>query len=394
MATDHGMTLSKHYRSWLRGSLGAAAIAIAYFASAAHAEDAASLTIATWGGAYGQSQQAAYFQPFTETTGTKITMVTYDGTFDAIKAKLGEDPSPYDVVDLSSGSLDRLCRDGLLEAVDATGLGTDPSGGNAADDFLAGGLPSCGVASMAWSMALIVDRQAFPKAVPTKIADLLDLQRFPGKRALPNGPRYTLELALLADGIAPDQVYAELATPAGADRAFAALDKIKAEIVWWNKAAEPIALLASKKAAIAAGYSGRIFRALAGSRERMDLLWDGQIYDLDIWAVPKSAPNKDAAKRFIAFAAAPERLAAQARLIAYGPMRKSAIPLVGKHPEIGVEMMRFLPTAPENFKNALKFDETWWNEHGGELAKRFETWRELAATAQGAAPEPKPAQPQ
>ena len=56
-------------------------------------------------------------------------------------------------------------------------------------------------------------------------------------------------------------------------------------------------------------------------------------------------------------------------------------------------MMRFLPTAPENFKNALKFDEAWWNEHGGDLAARFEIWRELAATAQGAAPGPKPAQP-
>ncbi|HEY8276039.1 MAG TPA: ABC transporter substrate-binding protein [Methyloceanibacter sp.] len=387
------MTSSKKLQFWLRRPhwLGAVALVIASLASTAHAEDAG-LTIATWSGAYGQSQQQAYFQPFTEETGTEITIATYDGSFDAIKVKLGEDPAPYDVVDLSSGSLDRLCRDGMLEAVDAASLG--PSEGNVADDFLAGGLSSCGVASMAWAMVLIVDRQAFPKTVPTKIADLLDLKNFPGKRALPNGPRYTLELALLADGVAPDQVYAELATPVGTDRAFAALDKIKAETVWWNKPTEPIALLASKKAAIAAGYSGRIFHALAGSGDRMDLLWDGQIYDTDVWAVPKTAPNKDAAKRFISFAAAPERLAAQARLIAYGPMRKSAIPLVGKHPDIGVEMMRFLPTAPENFKNALKFDEAWWNEHGGELIKRFETWRELAATTQGAAPDSKPAQPQ
>jgi putative spermidine/putrescine transport system substrate-binding protein len=368
-----------------------AALGLLGLASTVHAEDAASLTIATWGGAYGQSQQAAYFQPFTDSTGTKITTVTYDGSFDAIKSKLDESPAP-DVVDLSSGSLDRLCRDGLLEAVDPATLGT--SQGSAADDFLAGGLPSCGVASMAWAMALVIDRQAFPKSQPAKIADLLNLKAYPGKRALPNGPRYTLELALLADGVAPDQVYAELGTPAGANRAFAALDKIKPEIVWWNKATEPLALLASKKAAIAAGYSGRIFRALAGNRESMDLIWDGQIYDLDVWAVPKSAANKDSAKHFIAFATAPERLAAQARLIAYGPMRKSAIPLVGKQPEIGVEMMRFLPTAPENFKNALKFDEAWWNEHGADLAARFGTWRELAATAQGATPAPKPVQPQ
>jgi putative spermidine/putrescine transport system substrate-binding protein len=383
------MTLSTH-RTWLGEISLSAALCILSLISAAHAEDGASLTIATWGGAYGQSQQAAYFQPFTESTGTKITTVTYDGSFDAIKAKLSESPAP-DVVDVSSGSLDRLCRDGLLETVDPATLSTSEG---VADDFLAGGLPSCGVASMAWAMALVIDRQAFPKSQPSKIADLLDLKAFPGKRALPIGPRYTLELALLADGVAPDQVYAELGTPAGADRAFAALDKIKPEIVWWSKTTEPLALLASKQATIAAGYSGRIFRALAGNRDSMALLWDGQIYDLDIWAVPKSAVNKDTAKRFIAFAAAPERLAAQARLIAYGPMRKSAIPLVGKQPEIGVEMMRFLPTAPENFKNALKFDEAWWNEHGGDLTARFETWRELAATAQGATPGPKPAQPQ
>jgi putative spermidine/putrescine transport system substrate-binding protein len=358
----------------------------------ARAEDAASLSIATWGGAYGQSQEIAYFKPFTEATGTKITTDPYDGTLAAIKAKIGS--SPYDVVDLSAGNLDALCRDGLLEAIDTTALTASAGEASAADDFLAGGLPACGVASVAWAMAIAFDRQAFPKAQPTKIADLLDIQHFPGKRALSNGPRYTLELALLADGVDPGQVYAQLATPAGLDRAFSALDKIKSEILWWDKAQDPIAWLAQKKAVMAAGYNGRIFRAVIGDRQRMDVLWDGQIYDLDLWAIPNAATNKDAAKRFIAFATEPERLAAQARLIAYGPMRKSAIPLVGKHPEIGVEMKRFLPTTPENLKKALKFDEVWWNEHGEDATKRFEAWREQAATAEGTQPETKQSQPQ
>ena len=108
-------------------------------------------------------------------------------------------------------------------------LGAGPGGQSVDDDFIAGGLTSCGVASVAWSTAIAFDRQAFGKAQPTKIADLLDIQHFPGKRALPDGPRYTLELALLADGVQPDDVYRELGTPAGVDRAFAALDKIKAE---------------------------------------------------------------------------------------------------------------------------------------------------------------------
>jgi putative spermidine/putrescine transport system substrate-binding protein len=136
---------------------------------------------------------------------------------------------------------------------------------------------------------------------------------------------------------------------------------------------------------MAVGYSGRIFRAAVGARQRVAVLWDGQIYDLDLWAIPKGAANKDGAKRFIAFATEPAQMAAQAALIAYGPMRKSAIALVGKHPSIDIEMKEYLPTAPDNFRKALKFDEGWWNEHGAELATRFQTWRDQPAAVEAAA---------
>jgi putative spermidine/putrescine transport system substrate-binding protein len=338
-----------------------------------------SLSIATWGGAYGQSQDIAYFQPFTKKTGVKITTETYDGTLAAIEDKIGGSTSQFDVVDLSQGALDVLCRDGKLEALESSILDAAPGGQSVSDDFIAGGINPCGIASVAWSAVIAFDRQAFAKAQPMKIADLLDIQRFPGKRALPNAPRYTLELALLADGVDPKDVYRELATPEGADRAFKALDKIKAQILWWDKAEDAIALLMQRKAAMAAGYSGRIFRAAVAARQRVDVLWDGQIYDLDLWAIPKGAANKDDAKRFIAFATEPAQMAAQAALIAYGPMRRSAIALVGKHPSIEIEMKEYLPTAPDNFRKALKFDEGWWNEHGAELAMRFQTWRDQPA---------------
>jgi hypothetical protein len=60
-------------------------------------------------------------------------------------------------------------------------------------------------------------------------------------------------------------------------------------------------------------------------------------------------------------------------------MRKSAIALVGKHPSIDIEMKGFLPTAPDNFRKALKFDEVWWKEHGEALETRFKTWRDQPA---------------
>ncbi|MGA8433867.1 MAG: extracellular solute-binding protein, partial [Methyloceanibacter sp.] len=157
---------------------------------------------------------------------------------------------------------------------------------------------------------------------------------------------------------------------------FKALDKIKAQILWWDKAEDAISLLLQRKAAMAAGYSGRIFRAAIAARQRIDVLWDGQIYDLDLWAIPKAAANKDDAKRFIAFATEPAQMAAQAELIAYGPMRKSAIALIGKHPSIDIAMKEYLPTAPDNFRKVLKFDEAWWNEHGADLTTRFQAWRD------------------
>ena len=345
------------------------------------------LTIATWGGAYGQSQEIAFFKPFTQETGTKIKVVPYDGTLAGIKAKIAAKRSPFDVIDLSASALDALCRDGLLDRIDKASLGPGPDGQSAAEDFLDGALPACGVASVAWSTAIAFDRKALAKTAPTKIADLLDTRRFPGKRALPNGPRYTLELALLADGVAPESIYVELGTPSGLDRAFQALDNIKPHILWWDKAEEPIGWLIEKKVVMAASYSNRLFRAAIGNK-RIAVLWSGQIYDLDLWAIPKRAANKKLAKQFIAFATEPARLAAQAELIAYGPMRKSAVALVGRHPEIDIEMKPYLPTTPENFSLALKFDEAWWTEHGGEIGKRFKTWREQTATADGGQEDP------
>jgi putative spermidine/putrescine transport system substrate-binding protein len=357
-------------------------LAVAAGASArALAED--KLSVVTWGGAYGQSQEIAYFEPFAKETGTTIATEIYDGSLAKIKEMIGGGEAEVDVVDVSAAALGTLCSDGLLETIEVSALGAAPDGVSIEEDFYPGGLTACGVASVAWSTAIAFDRQAFSKAQPTQIADLLDIKKFPGKRALPNSARYTLELALLADGVDPSSVYTELATPAGADRAFKALDQIKGETYWWDNAQEPISWLSEKEVVMAAGYSGRLFRATVGGGQRLGMIWDGQIYDVDLWAIPKNAKNKDAAKRFIGFATDPARLAAQAQLIAYGPMRKSALPLVGKHPVIHVEMKEFLPTAPDNFKKALKLDEAWWSTNGAELQRRFAEWRGPLAPGQG-----------
>ena len=57
------------------------------------AED--TLSVATWGGAYGQSQEIAYFEPYAKETGTNIATQVYDGTLAKIKQMIGG-ASPID----------------------------------------------------------------------------------------------------------------------------------------------------------------------------------------------------------------------------------------------------------------------------------------------------------
>ena len=46
-------------------------------------------------------------------------------------------------------------------------------------------------------------------------------------------------------------------------------------------------------------YNGRIDAAQREGKN-LKIAWTGGIYDLDYWVIPKGAPNKDAALKFIA----------------------------------------------------------------------------------------------
>ncbi len=193
---------------------------------------------------------------------------------------------------------------------------------------------------------------------------------------MPKGAKYNLELALMADGVSPADVYTTLATPEGQVKALNKLNQIKDSILWWNKPSEPVAQLSAGQAAFAIGFNGRAFQAIVAGRASLGIIWDGQIYDVDFWAIPKGTKHLRAAKDFIRFATAPDQLAAEARWLPYGPVRLSALEKIGKHPEVGIDMAPYIPTRSENFKRALAVDETWWAQNEAKVADKFNAWLE------------------
>jgi len=340
------------------------------------------LTVATWDTAYTAAQRRALFTPFIDETGHQLKTVSHDGdlaslTGERVAAK------GWDLVELDARTARQGCENGWLKEIAATDLPASVEGVAAPADYLPGALMPCAAGSAAWSSVVVYDPRAGFEEAPQSITDLFALERFPGKRALPRQAPYVLELALMADGVPPGRVYDVLATPAGQDRAFSRLSAVRHAIVWWDDASRSLAPFSAggpeaiDDVVMGVAFNGRVFTSAVRARQWLRILWDGQIYRFNYWAIPSAAPNAEAGKRLLRFVSLPERQARLTRWFPYGPVRKSARPLVGQHAEIDLDMADFVPTMRRNMTNTLRFDQAFWAEHGERLKARFAEWLAL-----------------
>jgi putative spermidine/putrescine transport system substrate-binding protein len=335
-----------------------------------------SLVVVSWGGAYTKSQIEAYHKPFTTKTSAKINSIDYNGGVAEIKAQVEAKNVLWDVVDMELADAQRACDEGLLEKIDAGMLPAAPDGTPAVQDFMPNGITPCAVTTIVFSHIVAYDDTKFAAKKPSKVADFFNLKDFPGKRGLrKTSPKINLELALRADGVPAEKVYETLSTKEGVDRAFKKLDTIKNSVIWWEPGSQPPQLLATGEVVMTTAYNGRIFDAQIGEGKPFKIIWDAQIQELDVLSIVKGTKNLDAALQFVAFATDTQRLADQARWIAYGPARRSSLPLVGTyHSKPEVDMKVHMPNAPENSGNALQIDFLWWADHQEELNQRWNAW--------------------
>jgi len=357
----------------LLGLVAAGAVA----ASAAAVAQDKSLTIVSWGGAYTESQVRAYHEPFSEKTGVKI--YNEDKSANAlagIRSQVEAGNVTWNVVDMLQADAQRACDEGLVMEIDHDEwLAPAPDGTPATEDFIEGTLDDCYVSTILYATMFAYNTEAFEGDGPQTVEDVWNLEKFPGTRALQKIPQKNLEWALLADGVEPDKVYEVLATKEGQDRAFAKLDEIKDNVIWWSEGAQPPQMLADEEAVIATAYNGRIFNAQVNEDQPFKIMWDHQMFEADGWVVPVGNEDKlDLIKDYVRYSTDTQRLADQAKYIAYAPARKSSAGLVGTHADTGVDMKPHMPTSPENFKTAYRFDPDFWADYGDLLEERFNAW--------------------
>jgi putative spermidine/putrescine transport system substrate-binding protein len=328
-----------------------------------------------WGGAYTTSQIEAYHKPFAEKTGIKVISIDADNPATPIKAQVDAGNVTFDVASVEFADAVRFCDEGLLEILDPAILSPAPDGTAAMDDFLPGTVTECFVATDVFATVIAFDGAQYEgQEAPATMADFFDTTKFPGKRGARKNAKVLMEMALIADGVPTADVYATLETPEGVDRAFAKLDTIKSDIIWWEAGAQPPQLLADGEVAMTVAYNGRIFNANVTEGKDFRIIWDGQVYDVEGWVVPKGAPNLQNALDFITFSTGTEPLARAAEWISYGPPRVSSAPLVGMYQDGKTEMAPNLPTSPENLTNALFSNLEFWADRDTELNERFNAW--------------------
>ncbi|HWX63038.1 ABC transporter substrate-binding protein [Bradyrhizobium sp.] len=322
--------------------------------------NAEELTVMATGGAWQAALRQAWFEPFAKKANVKLNEQEYTGELGKIKAMVETGNVPIDLVTVETSTVLQGCDAGVLIRLDYSKIAERSK-------FLPGTALDCGVGIDVYGDVLAYDTTVL-KDAPTSVLDIFDTKTFPGKRAMRKAPAQNLEWALMADGVPVTEVYKVLATPEGVDRAFKKLDSIKKDIVWWEAGAQPPQLLASKEVVMTTAWNGRIQNAIDQDKRPFALVWNNQIVEYDMIAIPKGAKNLDVAYKYLAYAAEPEVSAQLGRFIPYGPVRADATPFVPK------EVLAKLPTAPDHMKTYLVSDVEFWGDQGEDLVKRFNAW--------------------
>jgi len=334
--------------------------AAAVMAGAGVSANARDLSVVSWGGAYQAAQKKVYFDPFKQETKIPLSEESWDGGIGVLRAKVQGGNATWDVVQVESEELAAGCEEGLFVTLDWSKIGGK-------DNYIKQAVDDCGVGAILYDFVLGYDKDKI-KNPPTSWADFFDTKKYPGKRGLRAGPKTTLEIALMGDGVPPQDVYKVLKTKEGVDRAFKKLDTIRNDLIFWKAGAQPPQLLASGEVALTSVYNGRIDAANHDNHRNFGISWNGALYTLDSWVILKGTPNLDASYKLIDYMGQAKNQAKLPEAIAYGVTAKGANALIPK------ARLADLPTSEENIAHAVQIDTAFWMENIDRLTERFNQW--------------------
>jgi putative spermidine/putrescine transport system substrate-binding protein len=345
------------------------------------------VTVASWGGAYTESQKLGYGDPTAKALGVDINWVDYSGGLSEIKAQKEAGAITWDIIDVFAFDTINGCDEGIFVEFDFDkDFPAAPDGTPASEDFFAPMPSKCAVGNIlySWNYAYNVNNV---DGTPSTIKDFFNTKKFPGKRAIYKSALTNLEIALAGDGVymgkGGSEIYKLLETEAGVNRAMNKIKELCTDpnggCVFWSAGAQPPELLVSGEVVMATGWNGRFFNAEVGEGAPIKQVWHGQGLDYEYFALVKGGPDEANAKKALAMMTNTEMLAGSAKYIAYAPYRLSSLDIIKAnepwYKDGKTEMMPQMPTSPQNTKKYFLVDPFYWADNGTEIGEKWEAMK-------------------
>lgn len=310
------------------------------------------LVYSGFGGSYEQAIRKALFDPFAKANDIDVKMTT--GGSDVAKAvsmvKAGR--VEWDLVDAQGATLGQFIQAGILDELDKSIDTSDIVNKNQITPY-----------SIPWyqfSLNMFWNTEALPTG-PKSWADVWDVQKFPGKRGLSSLPWFSLEIALLADGVPMDKLY-----PLDVDRAFKSLDRIKPHAVFLGTSA--LANAVSAQEVVVGILNLARLKAVRSAGVKLDYSWNQAMIDVQQLVVLKGAPDRENAMKAIAYSLEVEPQLRVLEALGYTPTVKKAIDAI--NPEKAKDLPGTAATLPTSFY----LNAAWWGENGAAVGKRWQDW--------------------
>jgi putative spermidine/putrescine transport system substrate-binding protein len=342
----------------MRKSMLAAAI-LAAACSAAAAEEP-TLTLNTPGGALQEGGRAVLWGPAAKKLGYAIKEETADNALDVLRIEVGSGVVHTDVVVLSAYQAAIAGAEGMLEPLDYAVI--DKSA------FLDGSATPYCMGIYGYAAVMAWNTKTYTGAQPSSWRDFWDVETFPGSRSMRSDAEAQIEMALLADGVEPKDLYKVMSTDEGLKRAIDKVAKLKPHIsVWWTSGAQHSQLMKDGEVDMATGWNGR-FQLAKEAGGPVDYTYNQGILTFDCFAVTKDSTHKAEAMKLINEMSSAESQAGLTKYVSYGPLNRNAY----KTGIISKEKEAVLPTSPENEKTLIVQDIDWWAKNNDKAQQLFE----------------------
>ena len=226
--------------------------------------------------------------------------------------------------------------------------------------------------------ALMVYSSKLTDNPPKTWADFFDTQKYPGNRGMASGGLgvpVNVEYALIADGVAPAEVY-----PLDLDRAFGKLKSISANIVLWDNAPKGIQDLVNGDTVMTWAYAPAALTAVKNGQDIKLAAPEGTAVSRQLGVAMAKAPNgSEASQAFLAWWFQPEQQAKYTELTNFGIVVPSPLVLEKFTPE----QQAFMPFSGENPQNYRTIGYDFYSAEGdlgqSNLSLTLDAWNQFRA---------------